>query len=226
VIDPHAVGTRHPDPAIRALVAFTIAVTERPWSLSSRDLAAMRVAGFADAATLHALLQAANFGHLNRIADAVGIEADYPDRFGAPHVEPATPPYLWPLDPPDPAAAKPLQLADRENAVELYGAWRAHVLDRTTALDPRRRAVIAHAVAVRIGDRGVAETPPADELDHALVELADLVTLAPWRLGPAAYTRVRALGLADDAGVFEAIATAASCTAFSRIATVLAAFAR
>jgi hypothetical protein len=194
--------------------------------MSGGDLAAMRAAGFADAAILHAVLQAANFGHLNRIADAVGVAADYPDHFRAPHVEPATPPYLWPTDPPDPSAPKPVRLSDRDNAVELYGAWRSHVLDRTAALDPRRRALIAYAVAVRTGDRSVAEVAPADELDRALVELADVVTLAPWRLGPGAYARVRSLGLADDAAVFDAVATASSCTVFSRIETVLSALAR
>jgi hypothetical protein len=226
-VDPHAVGARHPDPAIRALVAFTIAVTEQPWAMSSTDLAAMRDAGFADTAILHAVLQSANFGHLNRIADAVDVPADYPDHYGAPHVEPATPPYLPPADSPDPRAPKPLQLADRDNAVELYAAWRAHAVDRETAtLDRRRRAVIARAVAVRIGDQSVNDGALVDELDHALFELAEVVTLAPWQLGPPAFERVRRLGLADDADVFDAVATASSCTVFSRIETVLAALAR
>lgn len=195
--------------------------------MSSRDLAAMRDAGFADAAILHALLQSTNFGHLNRIADAVGVAADYPDTFGAPHIVPSTPPYLWPEHAPIRATSRPFELADRENAVELYGAWRAHALDRETPLlDRRRRALIAHAVALRIGDCTVADAPVIDDLDRALVELADIVTLAPWRLGPAAYGPVRALGLAEDADVFDAVATASSCTAFSRIETVLWAFAR
>jgi hypothetical protein len=225
-VDPHAVGTRHPDPAIRALVAFTIAVTEHPSSMSGRDRAEMRAAGFADTAILHAVLQAANFGHLNRLADAVDVPADYPDHFGAPHVVPATPPFLPPGEAPDPSADKPLRLADRDGAVDLYSAWRAHALDRDGALDRRRRAVIARAVAVRLGDRSVPDAHLVDELDHALFELAELVTLAPWRLGPDAYSRVRRLGLADDADVFDAVATASSCTVFSRIETVLAALAR
>jgi hypothetical protein len=187
----------------------------------------MRDAGFADAAILHAVLQSANFGHLNRIADAVGVAADYPDTFGAPHVVPSTPPYLWPENPPIRATSRPFQLADRDNGVELYGAWRAYAMDRETAvLDRRRRAVIAYAVAQRIGDRTVAESPVTDDLDRALVELADIVTLAPWRLGPAAYEPARALGLTDDADVFDAVATASSCTVFSRIETVLWALAR
>ena len=52
------------------------------------------------------------------------------------------------------------------------------------------------------------------------------MTLAPWRLGPAAYTRIRQLGMADDAAVFDAVATASSAGVFSRIRVTLAALAR
>lgn len=225
VIDPHAVATRHPDPAIRAITALTIALTERPWALTAIDLEAPRAAGLDDAAILHVVLQASNFGHLNRIADAVGVAADYPDSFHAPHVEPATPPYLLPFDPPA-VARGPITLELRPAASEPYAAWQAYALDRDGHLDRRRRGVIARAVADRLGDLRPLGGLPADELDRALVELADLVALAPWRLGPAAYQPLRALGLADDAQVFDAVATAASCTAFSRIAVALAGFAR
>ena len=204
-------------------------MTERPWSLIGADLARARSAGLDDAGVLHAILQASLFGHLNRIADAVDVPADYPDTFGAPHVEPATPAYLapGPAEVPDPRAPQPIALASRAGAVDLLAGWRAHALDRDAApLTRRARAVIAHAVAVRLGDLSVEPAPPESELDHALVELADVVTLAPWRLGPAAYERIRAAGLPDDAQVFDAVATASSCTVFSRIAASLAALAR
>jgi hypothetical protein len=178
---------------------------------------------------LHAILQAALFGHLNRIADAVGVDADYPDHYGSPRVEAATPAYLapGPAEVPDPHAARPIELASRAGAVDLLAAWRAHALDRDGGpLGRRQRAVIAHAVAARLGDLTVAPVEPETELDHALIELADVVTLAPWRLAPRAYDRVRAAGLADDAAVFDAVATASSCTVFSRIAAALAALAR
>jgi len=58
------------------------------------------------------------------------------------------------------------------------------------------------------------------------VTLADIVTLAPWKLDHDAYAPIRALGLADDAEVFDAVATASACTVFSRLNVTLAAFAR
>jgi alkylhydroperoxidase family enzyme len=226
VIDPRAVADRHPDSTIRALARLTVDVTERPWALTGADLAAARAGGLDAGAILHAILQASLFGHFNRIADAVGVDADYPDSFGAPHLEPATPAYLCPGSAPDPDAVRPIELGARAGAADLLAAWRAHALDRDLPLTRRHRALIAHIVAVRLGDLSVKEAAPDTLLDHALADLADVVTLAPWRLGPAAFAPLRALGLADDAEVFDAVATASSCTVFSRIAVTLAALAR
>jgi alkylhydroperoxidase family enzyme len=226
VIDPRAVADRHPDPGVRALVRLAVAVTEQPWAITGAELAGARAAGLDDAAVLHAVLQASLFGHFNRIADAVGVDLDYPDSFGAPHVEPATPPYLWPTSAPDPHAARPIELASRSGAVDLATAWERYALDRDAPLTRRERAVIAAAVAARLGDASASDVAPETDRERALVDLADLVTLAPWRLGPSAYTEIRLAGLADDAAVFDAVATASSAGVFSRIRVTLAALAR
>jgi hypothetical protein len=227
VVDPHAVADRHPEPAIRALARLAVDVTERPWALTGADLARARAAGLDDERVLHAILQTSLFGHLNRIADAVGVEVDYPDSFGAPHVEPATPPYLWPECVPNPDARGPIDLASRAGAVELLSAWRAYSIDRdSNALTRRHRALIAYAVAVRLGDASVSATEPRTPVETALVDLSDVVSLAPWRLGPAAFAPLRAARLPEDVQVFDAVATASSCTVFSRIAVTLAALAR
>ena len=226
MIDPRAVADRHSNPRIRALARLTVEVTERPWALTGASLVSARAAGLDDAAVLHAILQTSLFGHLNRIADAVGVELDYADSFSAPHVEPATPPYLWPDTVPDPAAPQPITLASRAGAVELMSAWGKYVLDRDASLTRRQRALVAHAVAVRLGDASVPPVAAETPLDRALTDFADVVTLAPWQLGPTAYAPLRAHGLNDDADVFDAVATASSCTVFSRVRVALAALAR
>jgi alkylhydroperoxidase/carboxymuconolactone decarboxylase family protein YurZ len=225
VIDPRAVADRHLDPTVRALVRLAVAVTEHPWAITGADLSGARDAGLDDAGILHAVLQSSLFGHFNRIADAVGVELDYPDRFHAPHVEPATPPYLWPTSMPDPQRPQPIALSIRPGAVDLAEAWERYALDRDEPLTRRQRALVAAAVAARLGE---ASTPiePESDLDRALIDLADLVTLAPWKLGPAAYTRIRQLGLADDSAVFDAVATASSVGVCSRIRVTLAGLAR
>jgi hypothetical protein len=226
VIDPRAVADRHPDPIVRALVHLAVAVTEHPWAITGADLARARAAGLDEAGVLHAVLQASLFGHFNRIADAVGVDLDYPDSFGAPHVEPATPPYLWPTSVPDPNVPRPIELASRSGAVDLATAWERYALDRDSPLTRRQRAVVAAAVAERLGDVSTPPLAPETDLERALVDLADLVTLAPWRLAPSAYTQIRLAGLSDDSDVFDAVATASSAGVFSRIRVTLAALAR
>jgi hypothetical protein len=226
VIDPRAVADRHPDPTVRALVRLAVVVTERPWAITGAELGQARAAGLDEAGVLHAVLQTSLFGHFNRIADAVGVDLDYPDRFGAPHVEPATPQYLWPTSAPDANAPRPIDLASRPGAVELATAWERYALDRDKPLTRQHRAVVAAAVAERLGDTSTPALAPKTELEHALVELADLVTLAPWLLGPVAYNRIRELGLASDSAVFDAVATASSVGVFSRIRVTLAGLAR
>jgi len=226
VIDPRAVADRHPDPIVRALVRLAVAVTEHPWALTGAELTAARAAGLDDAGILHAVLQASLFGHFNRVADAVGVDLDYPDSFGAPHVESATPPYLRPTSAPDPHVQKPIELASRSGAVDLASTWERYALDRGAPLTRHQRAVVAAAVAECLGDATMSHISPETDLDRALVDLADLVTLAPWRLGPSAYTKIRALGLEDDGAVFDAVATASSAGVFSRIRVTLAALGR
>jgi len=226
VADPRGVADRHADPVVRALLRLTIDATERPWALTGSDLERAHAGGLDDSGILHAILQTSLFGHFNRIADAVGVDADYPDSFGAPHLVPSTPPYLWPDTVPDPRMPQPIELSARPGAVDLVTAWRQHALERDAPLTRHHRAVVAHAVAERLGDATVSPAPPANDLDRALVTLADIVALAPWKLDPEAYAPIRALGLADDAEVFDAVATASSCTVFSRINVTLTAFAR
>ena len=197
-------------------------MTERPWALSAGRLDQLREAGLDEGRVLHAILQTSLFGHFNRIADAVGVDADYPDLFGTPPIEPAVPPYEWP-DRAFDAFRPAIALALHAGAVERLEIWRAHALDRGAPLSRHERAVLAHAVAVRLGDAPVEAVPPSTARDEALVDLADLVTRAPWRLGPEAFNPLRDLGFADDSDVFDAVATASFCTLWSRVRVALTA---
>jgi hypothetical protein len=189
------------DPVVR----LAIAVTEAPWTVES-DLA--------PALAEHVVLQASLFGHLNRIADAVDVPADYPDDFGAPHVEPATPPYAI-----APEVLARDARATLPNVADALAAWRAHAFDRDAPLARNERAVIGGVAARLLGEQRAAPVP-ATPREHALATLAELVTRAPWRLHPQSYMQLYALGF-DHAGVFDAVATASSAVMFSRIAVAL-----
>ena len=114
----------------------------------------------------------------------------------------------------------------RPGAAEALTAWRDYALDRDAPLERRQRTLIGGAVAERLGDGAGAKTTrqrPNSALDEALILMADEVTLAPWRLGSSTVARLRAAGLREDAAVCDALATAAACTTFSRIAVASAA---
>jgi alkylhydroperoxidase family enzyme len=224
VADPRALAARSADPVLRTLAQLAQGVTEAPWSLGPADRARAHAAGLPDETIVHVVLLSSLFGHLNRVADAVGIELDYSVAIVPPHAEPATPSYLRPAPAewPEATARHPLPLRISES----LAAWRAHALEREAPLDRHQRAVLAHAVAERLGDAATVwatAIAPTSRLDEALVAAADEVTLAPWRLGADTVSALRQAGLVTDAAIFDALATAAACTTFSRIRVALAA---
>ncbi|MBS2028510.1 MAG: hypothetical protein JST54_11440 [Deltaproteobacteria bacterium] len=232
IADPRALADRAADPVHRAIVRLVARVTEMPWALSRRDHTLANEAGLDDASILHVVLLSAYFGHLNRVADAVGIELDYNVAIAPVHAEPATPPYLAPQPGlwPDPNAPRTIDLVLRPGASQALAAWRAHALEREAPLSIHQRAVIARAVAERLGDaagvkRFEAATPNGP-LEQALVILANEVTLAPWALGSTTIANLRRVGLVDDRAIFDAISVATSSTTFSRIEVALSALAR
>lgn len=222
IADPRAVAARWPEPRLRALAEIATVTTETPWALSRAHRERAREAGLADEHVLHAIALAAFFGHLNRIADAVDVPLDYRVRREPPRAEPATPPFLAA---PAPVAGTPaLDLASRAPTAGALAAWMEHVATPTPALDGHRRAMIATRVGHLLGD-ATGEAAPSTELDRALLELADRITLAPWRLDAAGYAPLRAAGFTDR-DVFDACVVASSAGVSSRIAVALAALGR
>lgn len=232
--DPRALTERAPELSVRALARLACRVTEAPWALDAAELAAARAAALSDEAIVHVVLLAALFGHFNRMADAVGIELDYGVRLTPPHAEPATPAYLkpapadWPLPTAGDGAEVALRIGLRAAALPLLEAWQAHVWGQGP-LSRHQRSLIRRTVAECLGDGATVQAldvAPASPLDAALVATADEVARAPWRLGAGTVARLRSAGLSDDVEIFDAIATASSCTTFSRIPVALAALNR
>lgn len=205
------------------IAALARLVTEAPWTLRRDDLTRARAAGLDEASVLHVIVLSAFFGYLNRVADAVGIELDYEVAgMPPPPADATTPPLPRPEseERPDLGAARPLELAMRPGAAELFAGWRAHVMERDAPLSREERAAIAAVVADATGD-----TATLLPLPPALRDYADLVARAPWRLGAEALAPLRALGL-DDAALFDVIQVAAHQSFASRLAVALAALAR
>jgi alkylhydroperoxidase family enzyme len=223
---PHAVATRATSPRVRALAELATLVTEAPWSLSVAHHERARGAGLADDEVLHAVALSAYFGHLNRIADAVGVPLDYAVERIAPPAEPATPPlFAAPAALHRDASLRAPRLAARPATAAAVDAWRRYVMDRNAPLPRETRLAVARWVAALLGDGLTEMATAADVADAELRALVTAVTLAPWQLAAAAYAPLRARGM-DDAALFDVVVIASTAGVTSRIAVALAALGR
>ena len=207
--DPYAVAARWPDPRLRALAHLAVTVTVAPWTLARAQLGPL-----SDDEITHAVALSAYFGHLNRIADAVGVPLDYNVQRPPAAVEPTVPAYA-----PAPTTIAGAPALSREPTAAALAAWTSYVMERDARLTRAQRAMIARRVAQLTG-LDVAGGSPSNAVDHALLALADEITLAPWRLGPASYTELRAAGF-DDAALFDACVTATTTGVTARISVAL-----
>ena len=219
IADPRAVAERWPEPRQRALAAVAAIVTETPWRLSRASAGPLD-----DDALLHTIALASYFGHLNRIADAVAVPLDYQVRFEPPHAEPATPALL-----PAPGllgGGRILELERRPTTAAALATWRSYVMEHDSPTLTREcRAMIEHRVATLLGAPVELVREPSSKIDHALLALAELVTLAPWQLGDHAFEPLRGEGF-TDAALFEACAVASSVGVWARIAVATIAVGR
>ncbi len=215
IADPRAVAARWDVPRVRALAALTVAVTEAPWTLTAGDHAGLHAAGLDDAGILHAIMLAAYFGHLNRIADLVEVPLDYDVVHRPPAIEPAVPPLAvaTAVIVGEPA----IDLGLRPSTVLALDAWRAELFERDPGwLSAARRAWLADHVARWLGAPGPPPTDPPDDVADEQLELARTITLAPWRLGDGALAPLRARDW-DDAALFELGAVVTTASVLTRI---------
>jgi alkylhydroperoxidase family enzyme len=216
IADVRGVAMRWPDERPRMLAEIASVVTEVPWALSPDHHVRARDAGLSDDELLHAIALSSFFGHLNRIADAVGVALDYEVRHRPPHAEPATPPLH--RAPARIRGTPVLAIDARPATAAALAAWRDYVVARSPVSHQ-----IAAWVAELLGDGdgdGDGDPVPGDESE--LRRLVEQVTLAPWRLGDDSFAPLRGTGY-DDAALFDACAAASAFGVFSRIRVALTA---
>jgi alkylhydroperoxidase family enzyme len=216
---------RELSPRLAAIVEVATLVTEEPWSLTNAHRNRFHDAGLDDESLLHAVMLSAFFGHLNRIADVTDVPLDYEVKQLPPKADRAKPPFA--------SAPKLLQgrteltIAKRPASAQALAKWRKYIFDRDAPLPRRQRTVIARWVAQWLGDGTISspEDLTFNPLDEEIRVLAELVTLAPWKVDDAAFAPLRSLGL-GDAQLFDACAVASSAGMFSRIDVALVGLAR
>ena len=197
-------------------------VTEEPWTLSRQDLRDAHRASLSDEDILHLIALTSYFGHLNRIADVVGIALDYQVTLPTPATDPAVP--AWQTAPEMITGRPVIDPARRPATYAALAEWRKYIFYRDAPITRRQRTLLARWVATWLGDGSIS--PPTDLTvnphDEALRAFAELVTLAPWKIGEPQLAPLRATGL-DDAGIFDVTATVTSAGVFSRIEVALVA---
>lgn len=210
-------------PRERALAGLATLMTEAPWLVTVDDLARLRATGVSDEGLEQALTIAGFFNYVTRVADATGIEPDYPSPLPRLSVDAAREPLprpdraRWPATARAPVPALPL----REGTRAALDRWRAYAMERDAPLSRREREVLARVVAELLCDSGacdvLGEADPRTPREHALAAYATALTLTPWRMGAADLAPLRALGL-EDRALLDAISLIALQNDLSRIA--------
>jgi hypothetical protein len=210
---------------MRALAELAVIVTTEPWALSRTHHTAAHEAGLSDDEILHAIALSSYFGHLNRIADAVAVPLDYVVQLQVPLADPTAP--AMRASPIAVTGRPAIELARRPATAAAMTAWRTYIFDRDAPLTRRQRTVLARWASLFVGDGGIS-TPDDltyNPIDGSLRELAEIITLAPWKISDDTFAPLRKHGL-DDTSIFDACAVASSAGMFSRVTVALAALGR
>jgi hypothetical protein len=170
------------------------------------------------------------FNYFTRVADATGIEFDYPTSL------PAFEPDLCQVTAPRPGRpvsssrsavsrrqprCKPLQTA--------WQSWRAYVLETDEPISQRERRLLSAAAAEETADWDGAEAldgvKSRQDGDEQLAGFARKLSREPWRMAEKDLQSLRALGY-QEAAVLHMISVVAHQNADSRFALGLGAAAR
>ena len=225
IADPRSIANDGASTARWRMIAeLAVIVTEAPWTLTRKLLSRAYAAGVGEEDALLVIALSSYFGLLNRIADATGVVLDYQVKLDVPAVDSSVDP--WPTAPELVAGRPAIELARRPATAAALAEWRKYIFYGDTPITRRQRTLIARWVAVWLGDGSIS--PPDDmtvnPLDDQLRTIAEVVTLAPWKIDDATFAPLRAAGF-DDAAIFDVCATATSAGVFSRIEVALAALA-
>ncbi len=204
------------------IAELAVVVTGAPWTLTRNHLQRAYAASLSEEDVLHLVCLASYFGHLNRIADVVGVPLDYETTLAVPRTDAAH--QVWESAPKLVAGRPAIDLARRPATQGALTEWKRYVFHRDAPLSRRARTLLARWVATWLGDGTIS--PPTDLTvnphDDLLRTFAERVTLAPWTVDDEALAPLREAGY-DDAAIFDIAATITSAGVFSRVEVALTA---
>lgn len=205
-----------------ALAHFAEVVTGRPWSITPEDGARLTAHGLGAGEVEAASGVVAMFNYLTRVADASGIEYDYPsplpefrpERAQRPVPRPARD--RWPV-----VAAEYRGFPGIPAMNRAWRDWRAYVFDAGEPLTRRERGLLAAAAAQESCDGlradELAGFSPRGGTEALLDAFARKLSRRPWQMGPQDLQVLRDAGYGEPA-LLHAISVTALQNAESRLA--------
>jgi hypothetical protein len=212
-------------PRARALARLAETLTARPWEVTAEVVADVRRHGLGEDQVEAAVGVVSMFNYFTRVADATGIEFDYPTALPAftPDVDQETAPR--PDRPGSFRGAAAGRRRPRPGGLQAaWESWRVYELETDKPIGQRERRLLATVAAEEATDwAGAAALGGAVcDGDGELAEFARKLSRQPWRMGEADIARLRSLGRSDKA-ILHVISVVAHQNADSRLALGLAA---
>lgn len=204
-------------PRAAALARLAGTLTAEPWALTPRIVQDATAHGLDDEQIEAAVGVVAMFNYFTRVADATGIDFDYPsplppfepDRCQLPSARPARPA-------PDRTLVRPTLRILRE----AWDPWRQYLLNKDEPISRRERRLLAATAAEQSADRD-GEVDPRTEPERILVEFARKLSRHPWTMEFTDLDTLRACGYSDPA-ILHIISATAHQNATSRLRIGLA----
>jgi hypothetical protein len=191
-------------PRARALARLAVTLTARPWALTQEAVQDARRQGLDEHQLEAAIGVISMFNYFTRVADATGIEFDYPTAL------PAFEPDLGQVTAPRPdrpvSFSSPAEGRQRPRLGGLRAAWdswRAYVLEADEPISQRERRLLAAVAAEEAADwagvealNGIKSGPDGDD---ELIGFARKLSRQPWRMREGDLERLRSLGYSEQA---------------------------
>ncbi len=205
-------------------------LTARPWAFTQEMVEDARRHGFDDGQIEAVIGVISMFNYFTRVADATGIEFDYPTEL------PAFQPDLRQVTEPRPGRpgsfSGPAGDRRRPRAEGLQAAWeswRAYVMGTDEPISQRERRLLAAVAAEEVTDWEGADAlngiKSGSDDDDQLIGFARKLSRQPWQMAEGDLERLRSLGYSEEA-VLHVISVVAHQNADSRLALGLVASTR
>ena len=208
-------------PRARALARLAVTLTARPWALTQEAVEDARRQELDEDQLEAAIGVISLFNYFTRVADATGIEFDYPTAL------PAFEPDLCQVTEPRPdrpvsfsRSAGSRRRPEGEGLRAAWESWRAYVLEADQPVSQRERRLLAAVAAEEAADWEGAEalngSKSGSDGDDQLVGFARKLSRQPWLMGEEDLERLRSLGYSEQA-VLHVISVVAHQNADSRL---------